>query len=369
MTAARPLHVLLSLVLLAASPSGLSCNKCSDEESPSAPNLSIGFITVGPVADSGFNHAIEEGRKFLESKLGDRITTTLVEKIPESADVERVMERLIRDGTDLIFPTSFGYLDPALRTAEKHPQTIFMHTGGYKTARNFGTFTAYLDEPFYLAGMVAGYVTKTKKLGFVAAHPVPPVVREINALALGAQRVDPDIRVIVVWTGGWSDPGKEAEAATRLIDAGCDVLASHQDSPVAIIRTAESRGAYSIGVHSDCSKFAPKGWLTGAEWNWGPFLVQIVQSILDGTWKPAMLRGGLAEDYVKLSPFGEAVPERARQEARVLLGKLKARELDIFAGPLVDSEGTVRLPGGEILGFEAREGMDWFVKGVEGGRH
>jgi basic membrane protein A and related proteins len=348
----------------------ISCNFFGNQDdfgfSEDPDKLNIGFITVGPISDWGFNYSFNQARLYLDAEFGDKIKTTLVENVPEGADVERVMQRMINSGADLLFPTSFGYMDPGLRVAARNPETIIMHTGGYKVSENFGTYTAYLDEAFYLSGIVAGHMTQSNKIGFVAAHPIPPIVREINALILGAQTVNPDIEVIVVWTGGWSDPAKETEAANALIDRGCDVLASHQDSPMAVVRTAERRNAFSIGCHADLSQFAPSGWLTGAEWNWGPFLKEIVNSVLNETWEPDMLRGGIQKNYVKLSPFGEKVPIVIQDIVLQTKDMIIEGQMHIFQGPIYNTDSELVIKENEKASFEQIEGMNWFVKGVRG---
>lgn len=328
--------------------------------------LNIGFITVGPISDWGFNYSFNQARLYLDAKYDRKIKTSIVENISEGADVERVMQRMINSGANLLFPTSFGYMDPALKVAKNNPNAIIMHTGGYKTSANFGTYTAYLDEAFYLSGIVAGHMSKSNKIGFVAAHPIPPIVREINALTLGAQTVNPEIEVIVVWTGGWSDPAKETEAANALIDRGCDVITCHQDSPMAVVTTAERRKVYSIGCHADLSQFAPNGWLTGAEWNWGPFLEKIVNSVLEKTWKPELLRGGIKDNYVKLSKFGEVVPLDIQDEVLKIQSKIKNGEYQIFDGPIYNVDGDLMVEDSKIATFDQIEGMNWFVKGVKG---
>lgn len=345
-----------------------NCSRQPDDASNtnSKGPLKVGFITVGPISDGGYNYSHEESRRHVEEVFGDKVSTTLVEKVPESADVERVMERLIREGNTLLFPTSFGYLDPALRVAAKHPEATFMHCGGFKSGKNLGTYFAYLDEPYYLAGIVAGATTASGKLGFVAAHPIPNILREINAFTLGAKKKRTDAQVMVVWTGSWSDPAKEVEASNSLIDSGADVLAVHQDSPIAVVQAAEARGVYSVGCHADGSKFAPTKWLTGAEWSWGTIVEKVVRDVLDERWHSQMIRGGLREGFVKLSKFGPAVPDEVRSEVESIRNQIVAGNFSVFQGPISDRDGKVRIPQGEAASFEMLESMDWFVDGVSG---
>src|ERR1700733_9011763 len=259
----------------------VGCSKPASEApaKPADGKLQVGFITVGPVSDWGYNYAHNQGRLYMEARLSKDVTTSIVENVPESAEVERVMEKMIADGTKLIFPTSYGYLDPALRVAARPPDVIFAHCGGFKNSANLMTYFSYIHEPMYLAGMVAGHMTKTNKMGFVAAHPIPQVLRNINAFTLGARSVNPKATVQVIFTGDWSMPVKEAEAASSLIDQGVDVLTCHVDSPKVILETAERRGIYCCGYHANGANLAPKGYLTGAEWNWTKVYADYAQMV------------------------------------------------------------------------------------------
>jgi len=321
----------------------------------------VAYIYVGPKTDFGYNYAMDQGRLAVEKNLG--VKTVYFENIPENAEVERVMERVINQGFNVIFATSYGYLDPALNVAKKYPKVIFMHGGGFKLAPNLGTFFADIDEVEYLAGIAAGAASKTGKLGYVAAHPIPQTLRNINAWTLGAQSVNPKITTTVVWTGSWSDPAKEAEAANTLIDGGADVLSMHVDGPITVAQTAEKRGVMVTGYHADASKFAPKGWLVGAAWNWGELMTKIVKSVEDGTWKSGHLRGKLADNYVMLTKFGPKVPASAKAK---IAAKEKAFKggADLWVGPITGQDGTVILKEGEVLPLAKIESMGFLVKGV-----
>lgn len=325
----------------------------------------IGYIYVGPKTDYGYNYAQDQGRLYMEKHVKD-VKTSYFENIPENADVERVMERLAQSGYKVIFATSYGYLDPALKVAKKYPNVTFMHSGGFKLAKNLGTYFADIDDVMYLAGIAAGESTKSGKLGFIAAHPIPQVLRNINAFTRGAQSVNPKVTTTVVWTGTWSDPAKEAEAANALIDSGVDVLSMHVDSPIAIVQTAEKRGVHVVGYHADASKFAPKGWLVGAAWNWGPMMTKIVESIEKGTWKSENIRGSLATGDVKLTKFGPSVTDKtkaliAKKEQAFVSGKDP-----LWAGPIVKQDGTVVVAEGTTMPSASVEQMNFFVKGVIG---
>ncbi len=354
--------ILAFLILGLTSMNGCGKRDNGDSKGP----LKVGFITVGPKDDWGYNYAHDQGRLEVDKNMGKEVETTIVEKIPEGAEVERVMERMIADGTKLIFPTSYGYLDPALRVAERHPEVVFMHCGGFKNSKNLGTYFAYIHEPMYVAGFVAGKTTKTNKMGFVAAHPIPQVLRNINAFALGARAANPKATVSVVWTNNWYDPAKEAEATNGLIDQGADVVSMHQDSPITVVQTAEKRGVYTVGYHADVSQFAPKGWLTGARWNWGPLYTQIAKSVQDGSWKTSQYRAGMDGGAVTVSSFGKAVPEDVRKEALALKDKIVAKEFVVFQGPLKDRDGIERMAAGKMPDFDWMEKMNWFVEGVQG---
>lgn len=355
--------VLLTIVLF-------SCNqkrpKTGNSKTIEDNKLKVGFITVGPVSDWGYNYAHNEGRIFMEGALPNKIQTTIVENVPESGEVERVMERMISEGNKLIFPTSYGYLEPALRVAAKHPEVIFMHCGGYKNSENLGTYFAYIHEPMYLSGIAAGKMTKTNILGFVAAFPIPQVLRNINAFTLGVRSVNPVAQVHVIWTNYWSDPATEAESTKKLIAVGADVLAVHQDSPLTVMQTAEKAGVMCIGYHADLSDFAPNGWITGAKWNWGKLYLEIAKSVADGTWKTSQIRSGIASGYVGLSKFGKNVPSSVQQEVLDAEKKMINGEVTVFQGPLKDRDGNIKLKAGEKVTFEWMESMDYFVEGVVG---
>lgn len=325
----------------------------------------IGYVYVGPKSDYGYNYAQDQGRLYVQANMKD-VETVYFENIPENADVLRVMEKMIHSGVTIVFPTSYGYLDNALKLAPKYPNVTFMHSGGFKTAANLGTYFADIDTGMYLAGIVAGSTSKTGKLGFLAAHPIPQVLRNINAFTRGAQSVNPAITTTVIWTGSWSDPAKESEAANSLIDGGADVITGHVDSPISYVQTAEKRGVYSVGYHADASKFAPKGWLVGAVWNWGPMMVNIVKSIQDKTWKPENIRGSLESGAAVMSSVGPAVSADAKSKMEAKYADIKASKSNIWAGPVLKQDGSEAAPAAGALSAADLEGMGFFVKGVVG---
>jgi basic membrane protein A len=339
---------------------------------PSAAPLTVGFVYVGSRADYGYNQAHSEGAKAVTAMPGVKVREE--ENVPETVAVQKTMESMINlDGAKLIFPTSFGYFDPHILTlAQKYPDVTFLHCGGLYTEgkhpKNVGSYFGYIDEAEYVAGTVAGLTTKSNKLGFIAAKPIPQVLRNINAYTLGALSVNPKVTLSVVFTGDWSLPVKEAEAANSLIDQGADVLTAHVDSPKVIVETAERRGVFSTGYHASQAALAPKGYLTGAEWNWEKIYTDYVTKVQTGKPWEHLVRGGLKEGYVKLSPYGEAVSADTRKKADEAKAGLTAGTLVIFKGPLESNTGKSLLAAGASQGQTdiALEKMDYLVKGVKG---
>jgi basic membrane lipoprotein Med (substrate-binding protein (PBP1-ABC) superfamily) len=325
----------------------------------------IGFIYVGPAADYGYNTSMDLGRQYVEKNLPGT-TTTAFELIPETAEVERVMERLIAGGNKIIFATSYGYLDYAIKVGEKHPDVTILHAGGLKTSKNVGTYWADSDAGMYLAGVTAARVTKSGKLGFQGGFQIPQLMRSVNAFTLGAQSVNPNITTTVVWNGGWWEPQKETEATNAFADLGIDVIAEQVDSPITIAQAAEKRGIYMIGKDVDIHDRAPKTVLTGVSWNWGPMMVEEIKAIKAGTWKSSNLRGDLASGNVVLDSFGAAVPEDARKDVLKLKEDIIAGKKSIWEGPIAKQDGTVIVPAGQKLSMQQVETMDYLVKGVTG---
>jgi basic membrane protein A and related proteins len=330
---------------------------------------SVGFIFVGPGDDYGYNQAAFLGSKAVEADLPD-VKVLRAENVPETEEAERVMEQMIRDGATIIFPTSYGHLDPALAVAARHPDVIFVHQGGLKTAENLGTYFGTIWEAVYLSGVTAGKMTKTNKLGYIVSFPIPQVLLNINAFALGARSVNPDATTTVVFTANWCDPGKQAEAANTLIAQEVDVLTQHQDCTKTIVETAERNGIMSVGYHADASTLAPKGWLTGSIWNWGPLYDDMVKTIQAGKWAESPYKGkyrvGLKDGVVALAPFGTSVPKEVQD---LVLEKKQAiidGTLFPFEGPIKDQDGNVRIEAGKRPAIEELETTDYLVEGVIG---
>ncbi len=338
----------------------------------SASKVNMGFIYVGPRDDYGYNQAHYEGKMALKDLAW--VNAVDEENVPETIEVQKTMESMINlDGAQVIFPTSFGYFDPhILKMAERYKSVTFLHCGGLwdasKHPKNVGSYFGYIDEPVYLSGLVAGHMSKSNKLGFIAAIPIPQVLRNINNFTMAARKVNPKITCTVVFTGGWSDPVKEAEAANSLIDQGVDVLTCHVDSPKVVIENAEKRGIYSCGYHTNNSALAPKGFLTGAEWNWSTVYKMYAELIRDKKEIPNLVRGGLKEGLVKLSPYGAAVSDAAKKEADATLAKFMDGSMVVYEGPIKDNKGNVVIPEGKSYSQTDMwlESMDWMVEGVVG---
>jgi basic membrane protein A len=332
--------------------------------------ITVGVIYVGPRGDFGYNQAQAAAAAALKKMPGIKVVEE--ENVPETVAVQKTMEAMInQDKAALIFPTSFGYFDPhMLKMAEKYPKVRFAHCGGMwtqgKHPTNTGSYFGYIDECQFLAGVVAGYTSKTKKLGFIAAKPIPQVLRNINAFTMGARSVDPSITTRVIFTGEWSMPVKEAEASTSLIDQGVDVLTCHVDSPKVIMETAEKRGVFCSGYHASQAALAPKGYLTGAEWDWAtPYAAQI-KAAQSGAPMPNFLRGGLKDGYVKMSPYGAAVGAPAKAKADEIKAAMVKGGYVIFKAGLKDNKGNVVVPK-NLDQFDAElEKMNYLVEGVVG---
>jgi basic membrane protein A and related proteins len=337
--------------------------------------LTVGVIYVGPKGDFGYNQAQAQAAAAIRRLPGIKVVEE--ESVPETVAVQKTMEAMInQDKAGLIFPTSFGYFDPhMLRMAQKYPNVRFAHCGGLWTAgkhpTNTGSYFGYIDECQYLAGIVAATATKSKRLGFIAAKPIPQVLRNINAFTLGARSVDPTITTRVIFTGEWSMPVKEAEASTSLIDQSVDVLTCHVDSPKVIMETAEKRGVFCSGYHASQAALAPKGYLTGAEWDWSTPYNTLVRAAQTGAPMPNFLRGGLKEGFVKMSAYGAAAPAAGRTRADAVRAEMMKGGFVIFRGGtagLKDNKGAVVVAAGKSLGqTEAElERMNYLVEGVVG---
>ncbi|MBI5309456.1 MAG: BMP family ABC transporter substrate-binding protein [Actinobacteria bacterium] len=363
------LLLLMALGLMSA----IALSACGDSDSASsasADSPTIGFLYVGPKNDYGYNQAAYEGSQAVQKAFPDS-EILQAENVPETSEASRVMEKMIKDGATIIFPTSYGHLEPALEVAAKHPDVTFMHQGGQKTADNLGTYFGRIYEAQYLTGMAAGMMTKSNKLGYVVAVPIPQTLLNVNAFQLGAQSVNPKVKTTVVFTNNWCDPGKQAEAANSLIEGGADVLSQHQDCTKTIVETAERKGVMSVGYHEDAGSLAPNGWISGSVWNWGPLYTEIVQSIVDGKWKGSDFAGnyrvGFADsDAIELAPWGGEVPGDVKSKVEAKQKEMKAGDFYPFTGPIKDQSGKEQIADGETPSPTELETTDYLVEGVVG---
>ncbi|CAG0906141.1 unnamed protein product [Cyprideis torosa] len=328
-----------------------------------AKEMQVGFIYVSPVGDAGWSYAHDQGRLAVEEM--DGVTTSYVEAVAEGPDAERVIQNMARKGYDLIFATSFGYMDPMLKVAKNFPDAVFMHCSGFKTAANMGNYFARMYQARYLSGMVAGAMTKSNTLGYVAAFPIPEVIRGINAFTLGARAVNKDATVRVVWTKTWYDPATEKDAAKSLLDVGADVIAQHQDSP-GPQEAAQEKGVYSIGYNSDMTSFAPKAHLTAPIWNWAPYYKEVVKSVQDGSWKTGSAWPGIESGIIDLAPFSSMVPKEVVDMVEAKKREISLGTSKVFTGPIRDQNHEMKIAAGETADDQALLSMTWFVEGVVG---
>jgi len=334
--------------------------------------ITVGVIYVGPRDDYGYNQAHAQAAAEVKKMAGVKVVEE--ENVPETASVQKTMTGMIsQDGASLLFPTSFGYFDPhLLAVAAKYPDVRFSHCGGMwtegKHPKNAGSFFGYIDECQFLNGVIAAHMTKSNKIAFVAAKPIPQVLRNINAFTMGARSVKPGIVCSVIFTGDWSMAVKEAEATNSLADQGCDVFTMHVDGPKVVVETAAKRGKMVCGYHASQAKLAPNAYLTGAEWNWLTAYSTVIDAARTGKPHPNFLRGGLKEGYVKMSAYGPMVPDAAKKQADDIKGKMIAGSFDIFKGPLKDNKGKEVIAGGKVqkqIDLEL-EKMNYLVEGVQG---
>ena len=330
------------------------------EAAASGDVLKVAFVHVGPVSDKGWSWAHDQGAQFLKAQLGAGVEITTLQSIPEGSDSQRVFEDLASDGNKLIFGTSFGYMDPMLAAAEAFPDVVFMHATGFKTSANMGNYFGAAEEGRYLTGLAAGASTESNIIGYVAAFPIPEVVRGINAFTLGVREANPAATVEVVWTSTWFDPPKESTAAQSLLDNGADVIAMHQDSS-APGQAAETAGATWVGYNTDMTEFAPDAWLTAPIWDWGPFYLATAEQVINGTWTSEAFYGNMAGGMVKLAPFGPSVSSDTKSLIESRTAEIIAGTFSIFPDPIVDQDGASR-PLGNIF----TEELNYFVEGVVG---
>jgi simple sugar transport system substrate-binding protein len=328
-----------------------------------ADKLKVGFIGVGPIGDLGWTFQHDVGRQAMVKALGDKVDTTFVENVPEGADAERAIEQLARTGHKLIFTTSFGFMDATIKVAAKYPNVFFEHCTGFKRAANVSTYAARFYEGRYIQGQIAAKMSKSGVIGYIVSFPIPEVIMGIDAFMLGAQSVNPDFKVKIVWVNTWFDPGKEADAAKALFDQGADVLMQHTDSPAGM-QIAEERKLHAFGQSSDMSKFGPTAHLASLIDNWGPYYIKRVQAVLDGTWKSSQTWAGFAENDIILGPLGN-MPDDVKKAAEDQIEKIRSGQFFVFTGPIYKQDGTLAAKEGEKIDDGTLLGLNWYVKGIE----
>ena len=350
----------------------VGCGKKPEAEAPapaaSAPKaepLKIAFAYVGPVGDGGWTFAHDNARKAIEKEFGDKVVTSFVENVPESADAERVIRDMASQGNKVIFGTTFGYMETMLKLAPEFKDVKFEHATGYKTADNMRTYDSRTYEGAYMAGVIAGKMSKTGTLGVVASVPIPEVIRNINSFTLGAQSSNPKIKTKVVWVNEWFNPPKETEAATSLINGGADVLFQNTDSP-AVLKTAQDKGKRAFGWDSDMTAYGPKAHLASAVINWTPYYIKATKDALEGTWTTGGVWWGVKEGAIDIVSIAEDVPADTKAKVEEIKAGLKAGTFSIWKGPLIDNSGKTLLKDGEVADDKFLSGVGFYVKGVEG---
>ena len=325
--------------------------------------IKVGFIYVGPIGDHGWTYRHDIGRLDVEKHFGDKVETVYLENVKYGPDSERAIRAMAKSGADIIFATSFGYMEPMLKVAKEFPNVKFEHATGYKQSKNMATYGLRLYQARHVQGVIAGLMTKTNKICYVGAFPIPEVIREINTYYLGAKTVNPDVDIDIVWVNTWYDPGKEAQAADVMIAEGCDMVAQHTDSP-APLQTAEKAGVLGFGQASDQYKFAPKAQLTATIDNWSPYYISKVQAVIDGNWKSGDYFGHMNEDVVQMAPFTN-MPDKVKAFAQKIKDSIKNGKYFAFTGPIKDNTGKIQLKAGEIADDAHLNSMMYYVEGID----
>ena len=325
--------------------------------------IKVGFIYVGPIGDHGWTYRHDIGRLDVEKHFGDKVETVYLENVKYGPDSERAIRAMAKSGADIIFATSFGYMEPMLKVAKEFPNVKFEHATGYKQSKNMASYGLRLYQARHVQGVIAGLMTKTNKICYVGAFPIPEVIREINTYYLGAKTVNPDVDIDIVWVNTWYDPGKEAQAADVMIAEGCDMVAQHTDSP-APLQTAEKAGVLGFGQASDQYKFAPKAQLTATIDNWSPYYISKVQGVIDGTWKTGDYFGHMNEDVVQMAPFTN-MPADVKAKAQQIKDDIKNGKYFAFTGPIKDNTGKIQLKAGEIADDAHLNSMMYYVEGID----
>ncbi|MGR3467337.1 MAG: BMP family ABC transporter substrate-binding protein [Shimia sp.] len=327
----------------------------------------VGFVYVGPISDGGWTYEHEQGRLAVEEEFGDAVETVFVESVPEGPDAERVMTQMALEGTDLIFTTSFGYMDATNNVAARFPDVKFEHATGYKREHpNVSTYSARFYEGRAVQGHIAGKMTETNQIGYIASFPIPEVIRGINSAYLHASRVNPDVEFNIVWVFTWFDPQKEADAAQALIDQGADVILQHTDSTAPLAAAEEAGGVIGFGQASDMAQFKPSPRVTSIIDNWAPYYIERTRAVMDGTWEQVDTWDGMDTGMVLMGEMTDAIPEDVRMEAQALMDQIAAGEYNVFTGPINKQDGSVFLAEGEEADDGMKATMDFYVEGLDG---
>ena len=350
---------LMAAAALAAS-AALAGSAASGQTKPK-----VSFVYVGPIGDHGWSYQHHQGLLALKQEFGDRIDTNFVENVAEGPDAERVIDQLAASGSSLIFTTSFGFMNPTIKVAARYPNVKFEHATGFKQAPNVATYNARFYEGRHVIGLIAGKMTKSNAIGYVASFPIPEVVMGINAAYLAAKSVNPNVKMKIVWVSAWFDPGKETDAAKALVDQGCDVLMQHTDSPAAM-KFAEEKGIYAFGQASDMVQFGPNAQLTAIVDNWSPYYIKRVNALLDGTWKSGDTWDGIKQGTVVLAPWSKKIPADVVRLAETARDGIASGSVHPFTGPINKQDGTPWLQAGEKASDKDLSSMNFYVQGLEG---
>jgi basic membrane protein A len=325
----------------------------------------VSFVYVGPIGDHGWSYQHHQGLQAIKKEFGDKIDSNFVENVPEGPDAERVIDQLAATGSSIIFTTSFGFMNPTIKVAARYPNVKFEHATGFKQAPNVATYNARFYEGRHVIGLIAGKMTKTNTIGYIASFPIPEVVMGINAAYLAAKSVNPNVKIKVIWVSTWFDPGKETDAAKALVDQGADVLMQHTDSPAAM-KFAEEKGIYAFGQASDMASFGPNAQLTAIVDNWNPYYLKRVKAVLDGTWKSGDTWDGIKEGTVVLSPWSKKMPDDVVKLAETARDAIASGAVHPFTGPINKQDGSPWLKAGEKASDKDLSSMNFYVEGVEG---
>ncbi|MEZ5825398.1 MAG: BMP family ABC transporter substrate-binding protein [Geminicoccaceae bacterium] len=325
----------------------------------------VGFVYVGPVGDHGWSYQHDQGRLAVEEHFGDKVETSFVENVSEGPDAERVIRQLASSGHKLIFTTSFGFMNATEKVARQFPDVKFEHATGYKQRDNLATYLTTTYQGRFVSGYLAGKLSKTGKIGYIASFPIPEVVRDINAVQLGLQSVRDDAEIVIIWVNSWYDPAKEGDAARVMINQGVDFIIQHTDSPAAM-QVAEEKGIWAVGQASDMSRFGPNAHVTAVIDDWAPYYIKRTQEAMDGTWAPHDHWGGMQDGMLRLSAINEKVPADVAEEALSIAASIADGSFHPFAGPIANQAGEVIVPEGTVMSNEELAGMNWYVQGVKG---